>query len=149
MRQEWLARSAPLSDEPPRFQARSGMEVWLTAPEDPDYRSPPKYKTIALNYVALYPVYVVMRWALMPVTAGWEPVTPVALRTGIAVVLAGYGVMPMISRTFRDWLFPPDLACQNERLRRDVGGRMAPPSRCHGAWPAGKNGVRPGFPLFG
>ena len=112
-RQEWLARSAPLSEGPPEFQERSGMEVWLSPPSESDYRSPPKYKTIALNYVALYPVYFVMRWALMPVTAGWDPVTAVALRTGIAVVLAGYGVMPMISRTFRDWLFPPDLACQN------------------------------------
>ena len=89
------------------------MEVWISPPGEPDYRSPPKYKTIALNYVSLYPVYFVMRWALMPVTAGWDPVTAVALRTGIAVVLAGYGVMPLISRTFRDWLFPPELACQN------------------------------------
>ncbi len=112
-RREWLDRSAPLSEGPPQFQERSGMEVWVSPPQQPDYHSPPKYKTIALNYVALYPVYFVMRWALMPVTAGWEPVTAVALRTGIAVVLAGYGVMPLISRTFRDWLFPPDLACQN------------------------------------
>ena len=111
-RQEWLARSAPFSDGPPQFQARSGMEVWLTPPDGTGYREPPKYKTIALNFVALYPVYFVMRWALAPVTAGWEPATAVALRTGVAVVLAGYGVMPTISQTFRDWLFPPDLACQ-------------------------------------
>ncbi len=111
-RQDWLARSAPLSEGPPQYQTRSGMEVWVTPPEQSDYRAPPKYKTIALNFFALYPVYFVMRWALAPVTAGWEPATAVALRTGVAVVLAGYGVMPAVSQTFRDWLFPADLACQ-------------------------------------
>ena len=91
------------------------MEVWLTPPEGSGTRAPPVYKTIALNFVALYPVYFIMSWALAPVTAGWEPLTAVALRTGIAVTLAGYGVMPTISRTFRDWLFPPELACQDEK----------------------------------
>lgn len=111
-RQEWLARSAPLSDGPPQFQYRSGMEVWVTPPEEQGFRSPPTYKTVALNFVALYPVYYVMRWALAPVTAGWDPLTATALRTGVAVVLAGYGVMPHITRAFRGWLFPPDETCK-------------------------------------
>lgn len=112
-RQEWLARAEPLSEGAPQIQERSSMEIWVSPPDEKGQRTPPMYKTIVLNFVALYPVYFVMRWALAPLTAGWEPATAVALRTGIAVVLAGYGVMPTISHTFRDWLLPPERACQD------------------------------------
>ena len=91
---------------------RSGLEVWLTPPDEPGYRAPAPYKTMALNFLTIYPVTMILTTALGPVTAGWSPLAAVALRTGIMVSAVGYGVMPYVSSFFREWLFPPVNECR-------------------------------------
>lgn len=108
----WLDRSAQLVDGPPQFQYRSGLEVWVTPPDEPGYRAPQPYKTMVLNFLTIYPVTIILTTALAPVTVGWSPLAATALRTGIMVSAVGYGVMPYVSSVFREWLFPPVTECR-------------------------------------
>lgn len=111
-RTAWLEHSGQLTHGAVQDQYRSGLEVWVTVPDQPGYNPPDPVKTMAVNWIAIYPATMVMYTALTPVTAGWPTAASIALRTGLMVSVVHYGVMPFLGRIFRDWLYPPPAACQ-------------------------------------
>jgi antibiotic biosynthesis monooxygenase (ABM) superfamily enzyme len=108
----WLDRSAPLIDGPPQFQYRTGLEVWVTPPDETGYRAPEPIKTMAVNWLSITPVTVVLTAALAPFTASWPSVAAIGVREAIMVSAVGYVIMPYMSRLFRDWLFPAITDCR-------------------------------------
>jgi hypothetical protein len=105
-------RVEQLADGPPNPQLRSGMEVWVTPPDLAGAGAPDPYKTIAVTFLALYPTYMLSSVVLAPVMAGWPLYATAAVRSGLAISLAGLGVIQLVSHTFQGWLFPPPAACR-------------------------------------
>ena len=110
-RAAWLTRSAPLLDGPPQYQLRSGLEVWLTPPDEPGYRAPHLYKTLTVNFLALYPAYVASTLVLSPAVVGLHPFMVAGVSTAFSILVGGLVVMPHIAPLFRAWLYPPVTAC--------------------------------------
>ena len=109
----WLERVAQFTEGAPAYQYHPGLEAWVTLPDEPGGRSPDKYKTVAVTWLAIYPLALGVSTVIAPITTGWSPVAGIALLTGIVVPTLGYGLMPVITWLFRDWLYPPAPECQS------------------------------------
>lgn len=107
----WLERMAQYTEGPPQYQYHPGLEAWVTLPDEPGFRSPEKYKTVAVTWLGIYPLALGVSTAVAPFIVGWPSPAAVAVTTGIIVPALGYGVMPVMSWLFRDWLYPPEPAC--------------------------------------
>ena len=105
-------RAVQLVDGPPQPQLRSGTEVWVTPPDQAGSGTPDLYKTITINFLALYPTYMLSSVVLAPVLAGWPLYATAAVRSGLSISLAGLGIVQLVAHTFRGWLFPPPAACR-------------------------------------
>ncbi len=108
----WLERMAQFTEGPPQYQYHSGLEAWVTLPDEPGFRSPEKYKTVAVTWLGIYPLVLGVATVISPVTIGWPSAATTALLTGVVVPALGYGVMPVMTWLFRDWLYPPAPECQ-------------------------------------
>ncbi len=108
----WLERSAKLADGPPQYKLPSGLEAWVTPPDEAGHRAPDPYKTIAVNFVALYPAYVVSTLMLSPAVAGLHPLAVAGVSSAFSILVGGFIVMPYVAPLFRDWLFPPVAECR-------------------------------------
>ena len=86
----WLERVAQFTEGAPQYQYHPGLEAWVTLPDEPGGRSPEKYKTVAVTWLAIYPLALGVSTAIAPITAGWSPVADTALLTGIVVPTLGY-----------------------------------------------------------
>lgn len=111
-RAAFFDRVEQLVDGPPNPQLRSGMEVWVTPPDQAGSAAPDPYKTIAVTFLALYPTYMLSSVVLAPVMTGWPLYATAAVRSGLSISLAGLGVIQLVSYTLQDWLFPPPAACR-------------------------------------
>lgn len=109
----WLDRMAEYTEGPPQYQYHTGLDAWVGLPGEPAARSPEKYKTVAVTWLAIFPLVVGVSTALAPVTAGMPSVAATALTTAIVVPALGYGLMPVMTWAFRDWLYPPAPECRS------------------------------------
>lgn len=107
----WLERMAKYTEGPPQYQYHTGLEAWVTLPDEPGFRSPEKYKTVAVTWLAIFPLVLGVSSLVGPVVSGWPAAAATALTTGIVVPVLGYGVMPVMSWAFRDWLYPQEPGC--------------------------------------
>ncbi len=110
----WLDRMARFTEGPPQYQYHTGLEAWVTLPDEPGFRSPEKYKTVAVTWLAIYPLVLGVSTALAPVTIGWPSAAATALVTGIVVPTLGYGIMPVMTWLFQGWLYPPLPECRTD-----------------------------------
>jgi uncharacterized protein len=106
VRRNYLQRIAHTLEDGDRYVIRSGLDFWFAAPA----ATPPKrYKQFLLTLSAIFPLTVVVPWALGPLTGS---------ATGIAGVLAGklvvaavivalmvYLIMPRYTRLVARWLY--------------------------------------------
>lgn len=110
----WLERTSRFTEGEPQFEYQQGLEGWVALPASTGGHPPEKYKTVAVSWLAIFPLALGVSTALAPVTAGLSPVVTTAMLTGIVVPTQGFAVTPLMSWLFRDWLTPPAPVCQAE-----------------------------------
>ena len=101
----WAKRARARALARPAVARVNGLEAWFTLP-DRAGTAPPKWKTAVLSAVAIYPIISVIPATLAPLVGalpGW------LARLAVVVVmtpLMTWGVMPLLTRLFRPWLYP-------------------------------------------
>ena len=108
----FVDRLEQIVNGPPEPQLLSGMEVWVTPPGQATSGAPDLYKTVAVNFLALYPTYMISSVMLGPALAAYPLYMTAAVRSGLSIALASAGVIQLVAYTFRGWLFPPPEACR-------------------------------------
>ena len=98
---ELLARVEPLS-EPARVTEREGLEPFFELPASAP--PPPRWKMALTTWLAIYPLVVLLSYALGP----WFGAAPIPVRalalTAILIPLMTWLVMPVLTRLLRPWL---------------------------------------------
>ena len=114
-RAAWLHQLDELSLRAPQYQYKNGLGAWVALPEQPD-KTPEKYKTTAVTWLAIFPLVAGISVATSAITTPILGPLPflvnTALVTGLVVPALSYVAMPPMTWLFRDWLYPPDPVCQ-------------------------------------
>ncbi|MFT5287828.1 MAG: antibiotic biosynthesis monooxygenase (ABM) superfamily enzyme [Planctomycetota bacterium] len=107
-RRSWLEKLGTISIEREEITSLTGMERWFTLPGCTVSEPPPQYKTAIMILVGLYPISLTMEYALKPVLVE----LPVTMRLLVALIVSVsimvWGVMPLLTRIFYQWLYPRD-----------------------------------------
>jgi uncharacterized protein len=89
-------------------EIKTGLEFWFTPPT-PTQRHPPPYKQFLLTLSAIFPLSVLVPWALRPllqvVPVLGLPVVRSAVVASVIVGLMTYVIMPHYTRLVAGWLY--------------------------------------------
>lgn len=107
-RRSLLEQVQPLLLEAEQLEIQTGMEFWFTPPNGKQPRARP-FKQFLITLSAIFPLTVVVPWALHPLFVAVPPLgSMIASRFIVAVVivyLMVYVIMPRYSRLVASWLF--------------------------------------------
>ena len=105
-RADWLSRVDAFTVGPSDLQRITGLEYWFTLPEEAVQHPPPPWKMALVTFVGLFPL---VQW-LAPAIRGRLDLLPPLLASVVTlaalVALMTWGVMPLLIRLARPWLFP-------------------------------------------
>jgi len=102
---QWLAKLEGLVDKAPRMEQAIGLEIWFDrkAAGQPDL--PAYWKRVLLSIACVYPMIMLLEWALDPVIGGLPPAARILLVVVVLSALLTWPIMPFATRILRSWLF--------------------------------------------
>ena len=111
----WAERARDRALARPAVERVNGLEAWFTLPDRAGTAPPPKWKTAVLSAVAIYPIISVMPAALAPVVGALPEWLARLAVVAVMTPLMTWGVMPLLTRLFRPWLYPSRLSPADAR----------------------------------
>lgn len=102
-REDWIARSRPLTEKIENIQVLTGLEALVSLPGELS-APPPKYKTAFVTWIGVFTCVSVLGYFLGPYLANLPYLLRQAIMTGLVVILLAYVVMPRLTRWFHGWL---------------------------------------------
>ena len=126
-RHRWLRRAEPLIHEE-KVSVLTGLETWFTRPSRPGEPTPPRYKMVAVTWLAVYPLITLILVLFGPLL-GLLPMLPrMLVLTAVMVTLMTYMIMPRMTRLFSFWLYP-DRQSRSKIYGPGVQGYRGPGAR--------------------
>ena len=104
-RRRWLRRAEPLIHEE-RVHVLTGLETWFTLPSKPGEPAPPRYKMVAVTWLAVYPLITLILVVFGPLLGVLPTLLRTMVLTAVMVTLMTYVIMPRMTRLFSFWLYP-------------------------------------------
>ncbi|HEV8045586.1 MAG TPA: antibiotic biosynthesis monooxygenase [Rubrobacter sp.] len=104
-RRRWLRRAEPLIHEE-RVHVLTGLETWFTRPSKPGEPAPPRYKMVAVTWLAVYPLITLILVVFGPLLGLLPMLVRTLVLTAVMVTLMTYVIMPRMTRLFSSWLYP-------------------------------------------
>ena len=104
-RHRWLEKAEPLISEE-RVKVLTGLETWFTRPAKPGEPAPPRYKMVAVTWLAVYPLITLILLLAGPVLSMLPMLLRTLVLTAVMVTLMTYVIMPRVTRLFSFWLYP-------------------------------------------
>lgn len=88
-------------------QECTGLDFWFDRPNTAQrLKDPPFWKQVAIGVICVYPLVLLLNWALGPVTGGFPREIALLINVVILSALLTYPVMPWVTRLLRAWLYP-------------------------------------------
>ncbi len=104
---KWLEKLPNLLIGDSHAQECVGLELWFDRPNIPKrLKEPPFWKRVVIGVICVYPLILLLSWALAPVTGGVPNRIALLLNVVILSALLTYPVMPWVTRLLRPWLYP-------------------------------------------
>lgn len=101
-RREYLRRIEHALEQADRYEIRSGLDFWFA----PSAVKPPKrWKQYLLTLSAIFPLTVIVPWALGPLLDGVPALAAKAVVAAVLVALMVYVIMPHYTRLVSRWLY--------------------------------------------
>jgi len=106
VRGEFLRRIEHALEKGDRYVIQTGLDFWFAPPA----AIPPKrWKQFLLTLSAIFPLTVVVPWALSPLIEGWQGLPAMLLEkllvATVIVYLMAYLIMPRYTRLVAKWLY--------------------------------------------
>lgn len=112
-RAKWMRCLASVTVGEPDIRTLSGLETWFAGHSNEAIIPPPRYKMVMVALVASYPIMTL----LMYLAQHYASHVPLAVRTLVTstlmLIIMTYAAMPMMTRLFSRWLYPPRPAAEN------------------------------------
>ncbi len=106
-RRDWCLRAEPLQEGPAQRHVVAGLERWFVLPSNRDTSPPPRYKMVAITWLAIYPLITAVFFFGDPLQR-----MPLGIRTlvvtAIIVPAMLYLVLPLMTPLFARWLYPSE-----------------------------------------
>ena len=105
-RRDWCGRVESFQEGPAQRHVVTGLERWFVLPPSRDALPPPRYKLVAITWLAIYPLITAVFFFF------GDPLQqlPLGIRTlvvtAIIVPAMLYLVMPIMTPLFTRWLYP-------------------------------------------
>lgn len=97
-----LQRIEHALEQADRYEIRTGLDFWFTPPQ----AVPPKaWKQYLLTLSAIFPLTVIVPWALGPLLGAVPMLVGKAMVAAVVVALMVYVIMPRYTRLVASWLF--------------------------------------------
>jgi antibiotic biosynthesis monooxygenase (ABM) superfamily enzyme len=106
--QEFRTAIRPLLEQEPRVEELCGLESWFTLPGAPALRPLPRWKMALVTLVGVYPTSLLIGLVVIPFLENWPHWLRSLVFAVLMVVMLTWLVMPLLTRAFRPWLYPPD-----------------------------------------
>lgn len=103
VRAQWLERAAPLVEGGSTAHTVTGLEALFAGPKA---RTPPKWKTATVIWVALFPFSVLVNWLLGPALRDLPLPVRVLVTSLLIVPWMVWAGVPWLSKLLRGWLAP-------------------------------------------
>lgn len=101
-RRDYLQRIEHALEQADRYEIRTGLDFWFT----PATLKPPKpWKQYLLTLSAIFPLTVVVPWALAPLLGGLNMLATKAVIAAVIVGFMVYVIMPRYTRLVSRWLY--------------------------------------------
>ena len=105
---EWVRRVESLQEGPAQRHDVTGIERWFVLPPSSDAQTPPRYKIVAITWLAIYPLLTAVFYffgdQLLQLPLGFRTLVV----TAIIVPVMLYVVMPLMTPLFARWLYPSE-----------------------------------------
>jgi uncharacterized protein len=107
-RRDWCGRVESFQEGPAHRHVVVGLERWFVLPSNRDASPPPRYKMVAITWLAIYPLITAVFFFL------GDPLQrlPLGFRTlvvtAIIVPAMLYLVLPLMTPLFARWLYPSE-----------------------------------------
>ena len=88
-------------------QRASGLEAWFTLPGKQAIVPPPRWKQLLVTLLGAYPLVVLVSAFLLPLLGNWPLLLRSAVLPVVLLTAMTYVVMPLLTRLFKPWLYPP------------------------------------------
>ena len=105
-RADWLSRVDAFTLGPVEVRRITGLEYWFSLPDDAEETPPPAWKMAIVTVVGLFPLVHFLAPALLQRMGGLPPLLASFVTIAALVALMTWGVMPLLIRVARPWLFP-------------------------------------------
>ena len=101
-RRDFLQRIEHALEQADRYEIRTGLDFWFPPPK----LEPPKtWKQYLLTLSAIFPLTVIVPWALAPLLGGLHMLATKAIIAAVIVALMVYVIMPRYTRLVSRWLY--------------------------------------------
>jgi uncharacterized protein len=101
-RRDCLQQIEHALEEADRYEIRTGLDFWFTPPT---LKPPKPWKQYLLTLSAIFPLTVVVPWALAPLLGGLNMLATKAVIAAVIVALMVYVIMPRYTRLVSRWLY--------------------------------------------
>lgn len=101
-RREHLQRIEHTLEQADRYEIRSGLDFWFSPPA---VKPPKRWKQYLLTLSAIFPLTVLVPWALGPLLGGVPLLAAKAVVAAVLVALMVYVIMPHYTRLVSRWLY--------------------------------------------
>ncbi|MBC8038614.1 MAG: antibiotic biosynthesis monooxygenase [Rhizobiales bacterium] len=105
---EWRqlrSRADRLTEGAPRVDKVNGLEAWFMLPSRASAQPPPKWKTAIASGIGIYPLLLIVPPLLRPLNDQLPHWLATAASVCLMAPLITWGVMPLVTRVFRSWLY--------------------------------------------
>lgn len=101
-RRDYLQRIEHALEQADRYEIRTGLDFWFTPPK---VKPPKPWKQYLLTLSAIFPLTVIVPWALAPLLGGLYMLATKAIIAAVIVALMVYVIMPRYTRLVSRWLY--------------------------------------------
>jgi antibiotic biosynthesis monooxygenase (ABM) superfamily enzyme len=103
VRRDWIERLQPLIEKPEAIQTLTGLETWLSLPNQSLKAPPPRYKMALMTWLGVFVTLAILSRLLAPLLSALPPLLSQLIATGLVVAILTYWVMPRLTQL---WLYP-------------------------------------------
>jgi antibiotic biosynthesis monooxygenase (ABM) superfamily enzyme len=98
----WDTKARTFTEGEPVYRKLHGLEAWFHSKQPP----PPRWKMALATLVGVYPTSLLLSLTVAEITIGWPLLVRSLLFAASMVALLTWGVMPIVTRMLRPWLYP-------------------------------------------
>lgn len=104
---QWQTAVAPMVEGDLRYRALTGLEAWVTLPGQHTIVPPPRWKTTVLTWMGAYPIGIFNAIIIEPYVHHLHIAIKGLILGGVTILMLSMLVMPLLTRVFWHWLYPP------------------------------------------